>query len=82
MGWDRDGMGLGWDRGSDWSWDLGQVGIRNGKRTGMPNIPHFAFLHHNPVRIPRDEEGLPESKTKRKTHLGFKRVLAAFLSCQ
>lgn len=35
----------------------------------MANILLFTFPHHNPMRIPWDEEGLLERKTKGKTHI-------------
>lgn len=57
----RKGLGLGLGMG----WD----GIGTGKGTGMANIPHFAFPHHDPMRIPQDEEGLLESKIKGKTDI-------------
>lgn len=63
--WAGDEIGMGLRKGFGMGWD----GTGIGKKTGMANIPHFAFPHHNLMRIPRDEEGLLESKTKGKTHI-------------
>lgn len=73
MGWAGDEIGMGLRKGLGLrlgiGWDRDWEGIETGKGTGMANIPQFAFPHHDPMRIPRDEEGLLESKIKGQPHI-------------